>query len=249
MCIGFFTVVLIPPSSGRKLAQVKQKVGELLAPYYYEKMVPEYEEPCLCIGLNAITDAREQAKFQVAEIAELLHEYVFTSHDSRPAIVDRLRMAERIEQECLKRHPLRHDPDPECSICNGTGRHRSTQNPIGRWERWMIGGKYNGIVRDVSFPSVAGNVVDALGYLEAIDAYYAPYPFAMVSPDGSWHRPNVGNWFFDDGGRTETWEQRARSILEANKECLAVGIECQVLTNIGSNTLCAQDYRRSSNHP
>lgn len=50
------------------------------------------------------------------------------------------------EKEAEKAHPAYGKPEPDCETCEGTGRHRTTENPEGFWDWWVIGGRWTGVL-------------------------------------------------------------------------------------------------------
>ena len=128
--------------------------------------------------------------------------------------------------------------DKECLECNGTGRYENTYNPRSKWDWWAIGGRWSGALRaaiegdesythSVDYPAslqklpqdgnsaLVSEIIDEKENVK-FDA------FAVVTPDGNWYAKGKMGWWAYVTEEEENWKEIYKSILLANKDCLAV---------------------------
>jgi hypothetical protein len=114
-------------------------------------------------------------------------------------------------------------PRPNCTLCAGTGKWRTTLNPDGRWDWWSFGGRWDSAIQN-DFSKTNPYKISHTHRLNCnisiprrlID--HNIIPAAIVTPDGCWHEEeDWKNW---------TWEDTVRSIFSKNLDALAVGIDC-----------------------
>lgn len=161
------TVVFVPLTA----PDVETEVARLLAPFSHEWAENSCEVPCYCVGSQARREAEKIAhavashkelneKFRDQHL-ETLWRHHFLLCLYRPFTAEEKQESEKLEDElgqlweeataahrCAYRqaldiHPFRHVPDPDCTMCEGTGLV-TTINPQGKWQRWRIGGRWSG---------------------------------------------------------------------------------------------------------
>lgn len=128
---------------------------------------------------------------------------------------------ERIYKQAEREHPLYQKPDPDCQNCGGTGKYITTYNPKAKWDWWIAGGRYEGVVGGAVDPNVAPVTV----LLEQNIV-----PFAVVTPDGKWHERGEMGWFaiVTREKEKDVWAKEVRNIFEKHKDCLAVGCDLHI---------------------
>lgn len=142
-----------------------QKLDELLAPFDAELEGPEREEPCICVKLTAGKQARAAADAElgssyahsVQQFREAHGEELERVLRTRPPDVAR---GKQLNEEWLAlRGPWRRardaalgpamanaEPGPDCEFCGGTGRYRTTSNPNAKWDWYVVGGRFTGVL-------------------------------------------------------------------------------------------------------
>lgn len=133
-----------------------------------------------------------------------------------------------------RKHLLHGKPDPECALCRGTGTYLSTYNPRAKWDSWRIGGRWDGAVAGRRRRSgggfnlgrqheeLSGNVVPVARLPRGLTC------FAIVTPDGDWHQEGeLGAWGVAWNVDAD-WPRKVRLLLEARRDCLAVGCDLHV---------------------
>ena len=260
----FATLVLLRPDRAGSQGEIETGVAESMAPYDENIIVPEYEQDCYCIGIQAKRDAREKAKAQCGPLAELRK--VFwkdrpegeLDEDQSKAWDAHLAEYNRVEAEAFKAHPLKDKPDPTCGFygdgdqkgqryedgsgCGGTGKERSTYNPLSKWDWWTIGGRWSGalaaavegreFLHDPDCPASMqeleqdGNILPVSKLLDGEKSLFAP--FAIVTPDGDvlpeqrWREKGNMGWWAIVTDEQADWPEQAVKILAAHQDCIAV---------------------------
>jgi hypothetical protein len=142
-----------------------QSVDELLSPFDAELEVPEREETCICVKEAASRLARADADSQTGTPRAELSQRFREAHGreleqilaSRTPNIARGRQLN--EQWLAITAPWRRaynaalgpamataKPEPDCEFCEGTGRHRTTSNLNGKWDWYVIGGRFTGVL-------------------------------------------------------------------------------------------------------
>ena len=258
----FITLVILP-----KFVQddkIHDRLTKVMARYREDRRVPPYYERCSCIGLWAELAGSIEANRQVEDIEILRQEHwnspsalrrielmcraTLTAEEtlelretSRSLRVEWERISapwEAFKAEFLQTHPRFNMPDPECEYCHGRGVHRTTRNPVGKWDWYRIGGRWDGFLypdqgnwmqesrQALGLPPMEESLVDPFRFgpqYETIsnnsrDIESLPHPildelrpYAIVDPMGEWHE----NKSEGDTVRSELeWDNRFREILE-----------------------------------
>ncbi len=139
--------------------------------------------------------------------------------------------------------------NPSCERCNGSGMMMTTCNPQGKWEWWVIGGRYAGRVAEVEFPDdgeggfnfapiykmLKGNCLRVDAVLEKLAADDDYGFFALLTPDGKWHeRGQMWMWgVVIDEKLAKDWHAEQITVLQAlddnehtGLEYVVVGLDC-----------------------
>lgn len=96
---------------------------------------------------------------------------------------------------------------------NTQGEPLSRYNPAGKWDWYQIGGRWNGWLHDRDCKSSEDD--DNVATVEHVIAR-DKIPFALVTPDGSWHEQGQMGWWgaVIDGKETVDWHAEAKAILQ-----------------------------------
>ena len=225
-------------------ADVEHTVEQLLAPYWEEKEVDPYDEPCYCVGLkkskawhdnpelngDAIKKIRDvnEALPEVKEFRELRWKELRTKEDRAREkylgnLVDAL-WREASADLFAARKALEDTvsgPEEDCDECKGSGVVYSTYNQKSKWDWYQIGGRFLSHwgdylhVKDVLEPSPNRTVEEKI-------------PFAIVTPDGEWHEKGSMGWWACVSDEKEEWPEIATKILEAHKDLEAVVLDVHI---------------------
>ena len=130
---------------------------------------------------------------------------------------------------CSK-YQLDHKPEHDCEECQGTGTATNTRNPRGYWDWFEIGGRWN--------DAIPGNV-------ESVAKVGDRLPYTLITPDGGWYSKKDledSSWLYAkwtdeerkayiaqaDAKTQAAWDIKAKRILEASKDCIAVVVDYHV---------------------
>lgn len=168
----FLTIVILPKEVPNIRSEVEEVVSALLEPYDENKAVPEYETACYCVGREADHEIQKRADERFGTIDEMrkkfwqgrkevLHPIQMgrLSDEEEKKAYEEYRASKRQDQKDWKEflepyddfiekekkaHPKKDAAKPDCEECNGTGKRMTTSNPKGRWDWWVIGGRWTG---------------------------------------------------------------------------------------------------------
>ena len=243
-------------------AKIEERCHELLEPYDENTQVEEYEKTCWCVGREAMDAAREEAR-KVVDFDELRNKFhaeyqpmeipdgldkkeegklrgeEFDRRDkawkefiAEPAKIHDAELV-RVSEE----HPMFNRPDPTCSDCGGSGISHSTYNPQSKWDWWVVGGRWNGAIRDEERSDDEGgfNFGDEFHNLKENtirvgDIKDGDPPFAFVTPDGKWHqKAEMGWWAMTSNEKEmEDWQKEWDEMRAAYPDHIAVGVDCHI---------------------
>jgi len=111
-------------------------------------------------------------------------------------------------------------------------------NPRSKWDWWVIGGRYDGVITGnyqssyngfnfgAQHQTLQNNIVD----IEELIDNYDRYPFAIVTPKGEWFERGEMGWFgcVSNEKENDLWESQCKAILNTYKDCLAVGCDLHI---------------------
>jgi len=143
-------------------------LAALLSPFQSSRQVAEYRLTCACYGRLTYSQASQKAWQAVG------YQPKTRLSDSQQA------EWQRVRQQALEEQPLLGDP--ACPLCSGLGYTLSTANPDGHWQRWHIGGRWNGQLSGHRLPNRAGVLADNLAASHAQLAL----PSAVLTEQGEW---------------------------------------------------------------
>jgi mono/diheme cytochrome c family protein len=253
----FLTLVLVdvpglrPEELRRRPRIVREQLDRLLAPYDENTAVAPYEDRCPCVGLEAERAGRAHADQTVgtydaqrrlfhAEVAPTLlpepGEAAVTQRQLEAAwqaFTAEFRAAYKTAEHASARaHPLFERPSPDCADCHGAGVRTTTYNPKSKWDWWVVGGRWHGIVRHGVFreggdqESLSDNAAPVSELKENIPEYI----HAVVTPDGAWHEQGWMGWWgmVRDEKPEDAWRREVAALLLEHRRALAVGCDLHI---------------------
>jgi hypothetical protein len=147
------------------LHRENQSVDELLAPFDAEREGPEREELCHCVEQSAWHQARLETEAllgpppdrEARQFGEAHRNEVDALLSSRnPDILRAKQLNEewlaihapwqRAYNAAVERAMASASPDPDCTECEGTGRYLTTENPKAKWDWYVVGGRFTGVL-------------------------------------------------------------------------------------------------------
>jgi len=223
----FPAFVLIPENT----EDAGLKLNELLAPFDDLRLVESYEAKCFCVRYRAGLKAQEAAalKYGPIEIAQSEFKRQMAGIPDADKEAEWARsMKERDEfvMTEVKRQLRSIEPDPQCEECRGKGVITRTCNHNAKWDWWQIGGRWEEMLEQCWKRESHPDHHSTIAPLIELDLEKIPTPFAIITPDGSWHaRGEMG-----PGDRIskldEDWESKARALLSQHQDCLVVVVDC-----------------------
>ena len=120
-----------------------------------------------------------------------------------------------------------------CPSCGGDGTVRSRSNPDGKWDWYVIGGRWNGVLDDMPEENAyQDKTKKAQGRVADIILDTDKYPHTIVTPDGGWHERkwlkthdeprgewHEREWRKDPEEPDASWHDRACKLLWEHAEC------------------------------
>lgn len=160
--------------------------------------VEPYEVECDCVGFTARDDAIRnafQAFGQTEDHQRLMffdREDIKTMNDEerRNAYLDHMREYHEAEIKLFNEHSLKFKPDPDCSECKGTGIKTTDYNPIGKWDWFEAGGRWDEETTTIPpmfhhFTVKISGLIERDGKIGDITkVQYCPY--ALITPEQEW---------------------------------------------------------------
>jgi hypothetical protein len=256
----FYTVVLVPKNTD----DIEAKIEELLAPYDETIEVEEYDRKCWCINHKAHSAGWAAAESKYGSFSSLRESFwneieLRMPKDLSPDDDNYYKVRERIGDEVNWKnwteafrkfanlietsHPLYNKPNPKCDRCSGTGYYKSTYNPESKWDWWVIGGRWDGIIQnnyrsdgDGGFNfgkehhQVKHNTVSCKDFLEMVKQDSDQYPYSLVTPKGEWCEKGKMGWFgtSSDEKEADNWHDIVNKILKKYEDCIAVGCDLHI---------------------
>jgi hypothetical protein len=188
-----FTVGVIVPQN---VPDVETLIAKQMDPYYEHSEA----EPYVCYSV-------EQA---AADIASTIHRLELIICRSEPHY-DLTKCRENLEQlrtmtpEQKYQERIRFHED-----FNKRGEPISTYNPKSKWDWYVIGGRWDGWIKDRE--SDAESVLDNTAPTEVVIAR-DKIPHAIITPDGEWHEHGHMGWFAILVTENQNWDLEAKELL------------------------------------
>jgi hypothetical protein len=239
-----------------------EELKNLMSPYNENISVAPYDEECYCIGEKAeeeiyktldekfgsIESYRKIFWERVNSLSQMKDKEWQFSKEGRKYIDNawKKEMKPRSDaEELLKEsHPDINKANVACEECNGTGKRSSTYNPKSKWDWYVVGGRYDGVIMNNRRQSNDGgfnfsedhhilgnNIISVKEYLKiAQDHAEDIIPFAIVTPDGEWcEKGRMGWWaIVSDEKDEEKWLYEATRIIKKYPDYYIIGVDCHI---------------------
>lgn len=212
------TVLVLFPS---KPDDVEAAVTRALAPFDKNIEVPEYTKPCYCIG-SAARDAARKAAIDAHGNPDDIWSAFWRLHDAQTEDSEAIDAAWKIaigpfaeaRDAALAAHPEKDSPEHDCDACSGTGQRPMTYNPKSKWDWYVIGGRWEGLI-----PDDACNV-----------AVIPPgvRTFAVLEPDGTWNEQGKMDWFGMVADEKDDWDAQFDALITKHREAFAVLVDVHI---------------------
>lgn len=224
----------VPVAAGEGFPRFEALIARataLIAPYHERLVVPLTSRRCACVGAQAVYLAHgmmERALGPQGEVwAAAMADFPTPQGEALGALIadapafarfldererrwERALVPRRIMRAWFRSwHPLRDAADPDCNWCGGAGEYESTDNPVGYYDGWRMlpwddhGREWSKAARELP-PEFC--------------------PFALVTPDGSWHARGravaFGGIEGDEGA--EEWRERFAALVARHPDALCV---------------------------
>jgi len=256
----FYAVVLVP----RESTDIEYEVKKLLASYDEDIQVEEYDKKCWCVNREARSAGWKAAEDKFGSFNDLRESYwkkikiKIPSHIKFGSDEYWRRESEAKEEldwgeftshftsysdQFTKNHPDYDKPSLECDECSGGGTYKSNYNPDSKWDWWVIGGRWDGVInsnprddRNGGFNfgdehhQLKHNTISTVDYLKTCKEDNNQYPFALVTPNGEWCEKGKMGWFamVADEKEIDNWNDTVNYILEKYNDCIAVGCDLHI---------------------
>lgn len=123
-----------------------ETIEDVLAPYSENIKVAPYKTDCWCIGSEARAHGHGVASQTVGLLDDIREAYWLIPEDQRPKWEQHIKAYSDAEKAAEESHPMFGKPDPKCEDCKGTGKRTTTYNPNSKWDWWVIGGRWQGLL-------------------------------------------------------------------------------------------------------
>jgi len=223
-------------------AAVSSYIGDKMAPYSENLEVDEYSEKCWCVDVESNSAAREAAEKKFGPFDNIRKAYraLPVAQQTDETWEKMCSSYNEYEREFELAHPMHGKAKQDCSECLGSGTRKTTYNPKSKWDWYVIGGRWNGVLTrnerndtkggfnfDDEFHTLSENMamLSSLAPLTDKDV-----PHAILTPDGEWNEHGEMGWWgiMKDGVEKDTWKQQALTILNAHLDHFAIGVDYHI---------------------
>ena len=232
----FFTLIIMPKDS--KKSEYKAIISDLMEPFDEGKEVEAYFKQCWCVGRKARDFAQNKVWEDLDQIRKDFHEK-YKGYENQDEIWKTQIWSPRnkIYESLLATHPLKEAPDTECEECKGTGKYETTYNPKSKWDWYVIGGRYDGVVKNNYQSSENGfnfgeqhhsleNNTASIQYILDNEIL----PFAILTPEGEWIEKGEMGWWgivFNEKD-CDISDKELTDTLTKYKDNYVVGLDCHI---------------------
>jgi len=242
---------------------IDEVLEKMMASYSENLAVEPYQEECWCVGNFAKKEIFDQLDKKFGKIQDVKNKFwekinrlpqvkkdqnwrfskegeKYTDREWKKLMKPRFDAEELLKES----HPDINKADVDCEDCNGTGKVMSTYNPKSKWDWYVIGGRWDGMIKNDSQKSTdngfnfgdehhksENNVISVKDYLAiALKHPEKVIPFAIVTPEGEWcERGKMGWWAIVSNEKDEEkWLYEAIKIVQKYPDYYVVGLDCHI---------------------
>lgn len=217
---------------------IENQVNEVMSGFDENLEVETHKVKCWCVGERAREYADAELTRQMGRWDDVKARFGKKYPDGNQAkwIAEYYNPRYKFETDFIANHPLRNSPDENCDNCNGTGRYETTQNPQAKWDWFVIGGRWDGVMKGLP------EIDDGQGGFNFGDKYHSlernccrvdevkTTPFAIVTFDGTWiERGKMGWWGVVTNEKDyQDWESQWERIKKAFGGYIAVSLDVHI---------------------
>lgn len=216
---------------------IENHIEQVLETYDENKKVKPYQRECSCkrwvTGNIVVAEADKIFGWTWKEMRashNALSDEMSTQEEWEKKVNPRIEW-ERHENDLRLADAL---PDPECSECKGLGFYESTYNPMSKWDWYVVGGRWDGVIQNLPRESENGFNFGGQHHLIQYNVNLCSrvlennFPFAFVTPEGEWIESGKMGWFGFVSSEKKDWPEQCKKILAGHKDHLIIGVDCHI---------------------
>jgi hypothetical protein len=172
--------------------EIPNVIENMLKPFDYDCNIQQHETDCFCVNRAAFLESRKEVEKECGKTFKELEEEYFANKDTQTVPYRQyIRPYFVLVKEKMEKHPLYQKPDPDCGTCHGSGKVMVEANPNGKYDWYVIGGRWSGWLTgkksdDPYEDNIDDNVVSVqLAKEKALKE--ERIPAAVLTPDGTWY--------------------------------------------------------------
>mgnify|MGYP001311871751 CR=1 FL=1 len=213
-------------------------LDSVMEPFSENKEMEPYKTKCHCSGRALGNAAHDAVQEKFGEISYEIRKEFYAREDVKTILNGRnvmqlpdeeedqidnlweehakLKEREAFEKEFIASHPELDGPDPECDSCEGTGERETTYNPDSKWDWFVVGGRWDGLLH-------GKNIVRAIQVKDMLEVDPKFGTFACLTKDGEWVEKGEMGWFAHVANKNEKFSESFK----------------EIITNLDDDDICA----------
>jgi hypothetical protein len=233
-------IAILPKDTDHRDAE--SIIEEMMEQFDEQREVEPYIKPCYCVGREAkdlAEKALEQKMGSWDDARKTFHEkYKDKSLEETDALWQKeiYKPRKAFTDKFLKNHPLKDSPDPKCEECHGKGEVASTYNQDSKWDWYVIGGRWDGVMCGLPAIEDGRGGFNFGDNFHTIERNMCPVseikttPFAVLTPEGKWIERGDMGWFgmVANEKDKDSWEAEFEKIKKAYDGYTAVSLDCHI---------------------